>query len=103
MVSSFHGAGVQGPGGGVLWVLLLLGALGCGEKGRPAFGDSSGASFAFSIPSSGIVVFDCNGDGKKDVLVLNGADDPPWELAFSQGKERKPGGLIFLNSGKGVL
>gem|GEM_PF-2950478 len=34
---------------------------------------------------------------------MNGADDPPWEPAFSQGKERKPGGLIFLNSGKGVL
>ena len=61
-------------------------------------------SLLFSSPSpgSGIEVFDCNGDGKTDVLVLKGADRPPWGPFSSKDKGSKPG-LVFLNAGKRIL
>ncbi len=87
----------------IIWILLFFGAFSCSGKERQVHEDFKCPSFQFSVPSSGIKVFDCNGDGKKDVVVLNGADRPFWRSFSLKNKGSKPGGLIFLNSGTGEL
>jgi enediyne biosynthesis protein E4 len=57
---------------------------------------SGGANkdYIFETPSSGVAIFDYDGDGRRDVYLLNGST-----VAAMQGKEKAPRAALYRNLG----
>ena len=88
----------------IWWCLLLplslCGLFGCSKNGELGVSNPSSEKY-FEGPCAGIAVFDCNGDGRRDVVLLKGGKFPPSFPGGLAEKKTKPRGiLVFFNLGR---